>query len=132
LTSSDGGWLDVCAIVYKPVRHYVLNVLWILVNIMCAGLMGIHLRKLYRDIVKSNLEAVRLASLVTTMIPLRSESDEANQSNLQGYIQKLEKEGSSRVKMFVVVLIAYVLCWGPLFLTILMKPGEYSVLSWIS
>lgn len=86
--------------------------------------MAIHLRKLYRDIVKSNLEAVRLASLVTTMIPLRSESDEANQSHLQGYIQKLEKEGSSRIRMFVVILLAYILCWGPLFTVILVKPGK--------
>ncbi len=124
LTTSDGGHLDVCTMIYKPVRHYVLNVLWVLVNMMCAGLMGIHLRKLYRDIVKSNLEAVRLASMVTTMIPLRSEADEANQSTLKGYIQKLEEEGSSRVRMYVVILSAYILCWGPLYVVTLAMPGE--------
>jgi len=94
---------------------------------MCVGLMAIHLRKLYRDIVKSNLEAVRLASLVTTMIPVQSEAGERDQRHLHGYIERLEKEGLARVKMFVVILIAYIVFWGPLFTVTLVKPGTYCV-----
>lgn len=124
-SSAEGGHIDVCPMVYRPVRHYVLNVLWVSVNIMCVGLMAIHLRKLYRDIVKSNLEAVRLASLVTTMIPVQTETDERDQQHLHGYIQRLEEEGLARVKMFIVILIAYILFWGPLFTVTILKPGTY-------
>ncbi|KAI1301323.1 hypothetical protein HDE_03107 [Halotydeus destructor] len=113
--NSGDGHIDVCPMVYRPARHYVLNVLWIAVNLMCVSLMAIHLRKLYRDIVKSNFEAVRLASFVTTMIPVQNESSERNQKHLHGYIGRLELEGISRVKMFVVILVAYILFWGPLF-----------------
>lgn len=127
LTSSDGGHLDVCSMVYKPVRHYVLNVLWVLVNLMCAGLMAIHLRKLYKDIIKSNSEAARLATLVTTMIPLRSQVDEINQQHFHGYIRKLEAEGSSRVRMFIIVLAVYLACWAPLYIVTLLKPGKFSM-----
>lgn len=124
LTASGEGHLDVCPLVYRPVRHYVLNVLWIIINVISAALMAIHLRKLHRDIAKSNLEAVRLASLVTTMIPVQSEGDERNQTNLQGYIKRLEEEGSSRVRMFVIILLAYVACWAPLYSVTLAIPGK--------
>ena len=123
LTASGDGHLDVCPLVYRPVRHYVLNVLWIVINVISAGLMAIHLRKLYNDIKKSNFEAVRLASLVTTMIPVQTEVDEESSSNLQGYIKKLEQEGTVRVKMFLVVLIAYIICWAPLYSVTLSIPG---------
>lgn len=122
--TNNEGRLDVCALVYQPTRHYVLNVLWALINLLCAALMAIHLRKLHRDVHKSNFEAVRLASMVTTLIPLRSESDEINQRNFQGYIEKLEQEGTARVKMFAIILVAYLICWLPLFVVILTKTGE--------
>lgn len=126
LSSTDAGHIDVCPMIYRPARHYVLNVLWIAVNVMCVGLMAIHLKKLYKDIVKSNLEAVRLASLVTTMIPtVQSEAGERDQRHLHGYIQRLEQEGLQRVKMFVVILIAYIVFWGPLFTVTLIKPGTF-------
>ncbi|GIZ01991.1 g_PROTEIN_RECEP_F1_2 domain-containing protein [Caerostris extrusa] len=70
--------IDACPMVYAPVRHYVLNVLWVTVNLMCIILTGIHLRKLYRDLTKSNLEALRIAGLVTTMISVRSEENCVN------------------------------------------------------
>lgn len=120
------GHLDVCPMVYRPVRHYVLNLLWISVNLMCVGLMAIHLRKLYKDIVKSNLEAVRVASLVTTMMTVQTDREQEDQRNFYNYVQRLENEGISRVKMFVIILVAYLLFWGPLYTITLAQPGLWS------
>ena len=45
-----------------------MNVLWIFINLLCVLLTMYHLYKLYKDFSKSNFEAVRVASLVTTLI----------------------------------------------------------------
>ena len=37
------------------------------------------------------------------------------------YIQRLEKEGVTRVKMFFVITIAYLIFWGPLFFVTLIN-----------
>ena len=37
-----------------PYRHYILNVLWILINLMCMVLTVYHLHKLYRYRVPNN------------------------------------------------------------------------------
>ena len=57
-----------CPIIMGPLRHYVLNVLWIITNLLVVMLTVFHLCKLYKDLSTSSLEAVRIASLVTTMI----------------------------------------------------------------
>ena len=57
-----------CPLIQGPFRHYVLNVLWIFINVLCVLLTMYHLYKLYKALSRSNLEAVRVASLVTTMI----------------------------------------------------------------
>lgn len=57
-----------CPLVHGPFRHYVLNVLWILINLICVLLTLFHLRKLHRDLTKANVEAVRVAGLVTTLV----------------------------------------------------------------
>lgn len=128
LTSSrdTAGHVDACPMVYGPVGHYVLNVLWVTVNVMCVALTGVHLRKLYRDLTRSNLEAVRIAGLVTTMISVRSDPHDAtcNESQqIQSYIHRLEQEGIRRVKSFAIILAAYILFWGPLFTLTLIQPG---------
>ncbi|CAL1290110.1 unnamed protein product [Larinioides sclopetarius] len=129
LTSSrdTAGHVDACPMVYGPVRHYVLNVLWVTVNVMCVALTGVHLRKLYRDLTRSNLEAVRIAGLVTTMISVRSDPHDSscNESQqIQSYIHRLEQEGIRRVKSFAIILAAYILFWGPLFTLTLIQPGR--------
>ena len=50
----------------------MLNVLWIFINVLCVLLTMYHLYKLYKDLSRSNLEAVRVATLVTTMISVQS------------------------------------------------------------
>ena len=61
-----------CPLIQGPFRHYVLNVLWIFINLLCVLLTMYHLYKLYKDLSRSNLEAVRVATLVTTMISVQS------------------------------------------------------------
>ncbi|XP_054163721.1 uncharacterized protein LOC128961500 [Oppia nitens] len=117
------GHLNICPMVYRPVRHYVLDLLWISVNLMCVMLMAIHLRKLYKDIVKSNLEAIHVSSLVTTMMTVQTDREQDDQRNFYNYVQRLENEGISRVKMFVIILIAYLLFWGPLYIITITQPG---------
>ena len=51
-----------------PYRHYVLNAIWILINLLCIMLTIYHLRKLYRDFTKSNIEALRVHRLFSSAI----------------------------------------------------------------
>ena len=37
-----------CPLVQGPYRHYVLNMLWITINLLCLTLTIYHLRKLHR------------------------------------------------------------------------------------
>ncbi|KAF0771946.1 G PROTEIN RECEP F1 2 domain-containing protein [Aphis craccivora] len=57
-----------CPLVHGPFRHYILNALWIIINLLCVLLTLFHLRKLHRDLTKANVEAVRVAGLVTTLV----------------------------------------------------------------
>ena len=50
-----------------PYRHYVLNFLWILINLLCLTLTMYHLRKLYQDFTSPDLEAVRIMSLFASL-----------------------------------------------------------------
>ena len=47
-----------CPLVHGPFRHYILNVLWIAINVICVALTLVHLRKLHKDLTKANVEAV--------------------------------------------------------------------------
>ena len=60
-------YLKNCFALQGPYRHYVLNFLWILINVLCLTLTMYHLRKLYKDFTSSDLKAVRLVSLFTTL-----------------------------------------------------------------
>ena len=40
--------LTIMTISQGPYRHYVLNLLWILINVLCLALTIYHLNKLYR------------------------------------------------------------------------------------
>ena len=40
--------LTIMMISQGPYRHYVLNLLWILINVLCLALTIYHLNKLYR------------------------------------------------------------------------------------
>ncbi|XP_043464715.1 uncharacterized protein LOC122500061 isoform X2 [Leptopilina heterotoma] len=131
-----------CPLVHGPFRHYILNVLWIAVNIICIVLTLFHLKKLHRDLTKANVEAVRVAGLVTTLVsvtgghsvmegtitetrPTNSASKDdgaiAEHRKMRNYFRRMERDGVQRVKMFLVITAAYVLFWGPLFFVTLVQ-----------
>ncbi|KAH1024318.1 hypothetical protein HUJ05_003816 [Dendroctonus ponderosae] len=123
-----------CPLIYGPLRHYILNALWIFVNLVCVFLTLVHLRKLHRDLTKANVEAVRVAGLMTTLVNVTGGSNQMNsinhrtsnggveeQTRMRDYLRKMERDGVQRVKMFLVITAAYVLFWGPLFLVTLIN-----------
>ena len=72
--------------------------------------------------IRSNLETIRVASLVTTMISVNGTEQETRDSRrLKCYIAKMEEEGIARVKMFMAITVAYLILWGPLFLVTLFR-----------
>ncbi|XP_054262056.1 uncharacterized protein LOC128986011 isoform X2 [Macrosteles quadrilineatus] len=136
--------LPSCPLVHGPFRHYVLNVLWIFINVICVLLTLFHLHKLHRDLTKANVEAVRVAGLVTTLVSVtggggmpelpsgfvnsrqgtngaipRPPAEEHRR--MEHYLRRMEREGVQRVKMFLVIIAAYMLFWGPLFLVTLLQ-----------
>ena len=46
-------------------------------------------------------------------------------ARIKAYIARLERDGIARVKMFIVITIAYLIFWGPLFLVTLFSYGDY-------
>ena len=42
-------------------------------------------------------------------------------NNIGVYIERMEREGIARVKMFLVITVAYLIFWGPLFLVTLLN-----------
>ncbi|VEN49827.1 unnamed protein product, partial [Callosobruchus maculatus] len=131
-----------CPLIYGPLRHYILNALWISVNLVCVFLTLFHLRKLHRDLTKANVEAVRVAGLVTSLVNVTGAGGGCNQVDgglangdrvrnatgaleehrrMREYLHRMERDGVQRVKMFLVVTAAYVLFWGPLFIVTLVN-----------
>ncbi|XP_025196526.1 uncharacterized protein LOC112595498 isoform X2 [Melanaphis sacchari] len=123
-----------CPLVHGPFRHYILNALWIIINLLCVLLTLFHLRKLHRDLTKANVEAVRVAGLVTTLVnvtgnnysdprhaPRRSLGAVEEHQRMRNYLLRIEREGVQKVKMFVVITAAYVIFWGPLFFVTLVQ-----------
>lgn len=73
-----------CPLIHGPLRHYILNALWIAVNLVCVFLTLFHLRKLHRDLTKANVEAVRVAGLVTTLVNVTGSSGAGMLPNANG------------------------------------------------
>ncbi|XP_076684374.1 uncharacterized protein LOC143377207 isoform X2 [Andrena cerasifolii] len=132
-----------CPLVHGPFRHYILNALWITINIICVALTLVHLWKLHKDLTKANVEAVKVA-LLTILVnttgsqqtnavpentaastnggtPKRSGAAEEHRK-MRNYLKRMEREGVQRVKMFRVITAAYGIFWGPLFFVTLVGP----------
>ncbi|XP_074039595.1 uncharacterized protein isoform X1 [Leptinotarsa decemlineata] len=123
-----------CPLIHGPLRHYILNALWIAVNLVCVFLTLFHLRKLHRDLTKANVEAVRVAGLVTTLVNVtggpgahmnangeRASGALEEHRRMREYLRMMERDGVQRVKMFLVITAAYILFWGPLFFVTLVN-----------
>ncbi|GAB6029497.1 hypothetical protein CHUAL_005251 [Chamberlinius hualienensis] len=117
--------LDTCPLINnQPMRHYVLNILWIVVNLLCISLTGYHLRKLHLDLTKPDLEVDRAASLVTAMVSIQgNETGICESHRVRSFIHQFEREGIKRVKMFVITTMAYVIFWCPLFVVTVADPS---------
>lgn len=61
-----------------PYRHYILNALWIMINLLCIFLTLYQLKRLYRDFTTKNLAAVRIAGLFTSLLSIQTEVGAGN------------------------------------------------------
>ncbi|XP_076270431.1 uncharacterized protein LOC143202660 [Rhynchophorus ferrugineus] len=89
-----------CPLIYGPLRHYILNALWIAVNLVCVFLTLFHLRKLHRDLTKANVEAVRVTGLVTTLVNITGGSNQMNCNNERWCFDTENKKRSEQTKKF--------------------------------
>jgi len=128
LAANAGAVMDEpsCPLVQGPYRHYVLNAIWILINLLAIMLTIFHLRKLYKDFTKTNIEALRVHRLFSLAVKSEKQDCEDLLSitppqsvKIQRYIEHLETEGITRVKMYMVITTAYLIFWAPLFLVTL-------------
>merc|ERR1719189_3489873 len=117
-----------CPLVQGPYRHYVLNAIWILINLLAIMLTIFHLRKLYKDFTKTNIEALRVHRLFSIAVKTEKQDCEDLLSitppqsvKIQQYIRHLETEGIARVKMYMIITTAYLIFWAPLFLVTLLN-----------
>ena len=61
-------------------RHYIINFLWITVNIICIVLTIYHLVKLYKDYTNPSADTVRVATLVTSVVCTDTDASEVESS----------------------------------------------------
>lgn len=132
-----GGYFDFhpqigsCSFVLGKQTGYVAHVMWIII-ITLAVLFVIHfICKLYKEIQMNHPN--RVSMLVRSSITITD-----NPLNSTCNIRHMIKDSSQRAKMFVLSTIAFVLCWYPLFLLILVdsefkqRPKMYQAFSFIA
>lgn len=132
-----GGYFDFhpqigsCSFVLGKQTGYVAHVMWIII-ITLAVLFVIHfICKLYKEIQMNHPN--RVSMLVRSSITITD-----NPLNSTCNIRNMIKDSSQRAKMFVLSTIAFVLCWYPLFLLILVdsefkqRPKMYQAFSFIA
>ncbi|XP_023322544.1 uncharacterized protein LOC111696958 [Eurytemora carolleeae] len=113
-----------CPIIQGPFRHYILNLLWILINLLCIFLTIYHLRKLYRDFTGCSAETAKLVNFFTPILNHnQGEGGPESMQNMEKYIAKIERDGIRRVRMFTVITLAYIMFWSPVFIITLLNPG---------
>ena len=49
-----------CPLIMTPYRHYIVNLLWVIVNSLCLVLTAAHLIRLHRDLMRPRNQAVRV------------------------------------------------------------------------
>lgn len=55
-----------CPLIQTPYRHYIVNLLWVIVNSLCLILTVTHLYRLHRDLIRSRKQAVRVTGYTVT------------------------------------------------------------------
>ena len=66
----------VVTLINSSPRHYIINFLWITVNIICIVLTIYHLVKLYKDYTNPSADTVRVATLVTSVVCTDTDASE--------------------------------------------------------
>lgn len=107
-----------CAFIFGPLQNtYVLNILWTGFNYFIIGICAYQIYKLHRDMtMASNLEAMKVVSLVTTMLSVNSQTANTEHQRVQNYVQQLEKDAVRRLRTFTILLAIITIHWSPLFL----------------
>jgi len=113
-----------CPLVQGPYRHYVLNAIWIFINSLSIMLTMYHLHKLYKDSTISSLDNLRINRLYSSNgCPADSQDiiviSPSKGLKVEHQMMMLEEEGINQVKMFVIITLAYLIFWGPLFIVTL-------------
>ena len=91
-----------------PFRHYIINFLWIFVNIICIILTIYHLLKLHRDYTTPSADTVRVATLVTSIA-----SADSNTSEVPYYDGILDKKfdiSRHNLNPTIILLTLYFYC----------------------
>jgi len=95
-----------CPLVQGPYRHYILNVLWIMINMLCMLLIIKQLHRLHKEFSHKN---VKVSSV-------KSGYSSDGRARLVSYLaSRVGKEGASKVRIFFAISFSYILFWGPLF-----------------
>lgn len=134
-----GGYFDYnaeignCSFRLGHVTGYVAHVMWII--IVTLSLVGVahFLCKLYKEIQVN--QPNRVSMLVRSSITIMDDADAKRSSSS---IRVMVKDASHRAMIFVITVLAFCLCWYPLFLLILIdmnfkvSPKVYQAFSFIA
>lgn len=120
-----------CQFVLGKKTGYVANVMWILIISFSVGIVIRFICKLYQEIQVNHTN--RVSMLVRSSITL---ADDPFSSACN--IQTLVNDSSHRAKIFILSIIAFIICWYPLYLLILVdvpfrvSPKVYQAFSFIA
>lgn len=103
-----------CAFQLGTVTGYVANVMWIVIITLAFVGVGHFLNKLYKEIQLNRPN--RVSMLVRHSITI---TDGLGRKPSACTVHEMTQEAMHRAKIFVITAIAFVLCWYPLFLLIL-------------
>lgn len=103
-----------CAFRLGTVTGYVANVMWIVIITFSFVGVGHFLNKFYKEIQVNRPN--RVSMLVRHSITI---TEDTGRKPSACTVHEMTQEAMHRAKMFVITAIAFVLCWYPLFLLIL-------------
>lgn len=122
-----------CSFRLGQVTGYIANVMWIVIVTVSLMAVSHFLCKLYKEVQLN--QPNRVSMLVRSSITIMDNA-EAKRSSCS--IRAMVKDASHRAKIFVITVLAFVLCWYPLFVLIVIdmkfrvSPKVYQAFSFIA
>ena len=110
-----------------PYRHYILNVLWIMINMLCMLLIIKQLHRLHKEFSHKNVKVKHChcsficwvktyKECILQVSSVKSGYNSDGRARLVSYLaSRVGKEGASKVRIFFAISFSYILFWGPLF-----------------